>query len=109
MNIGSNIKKIRELKSYSQEYIAQELGISQPSYARIENGTVSPKVARLQRIAGILKVELSVLFDTTNYFNFVFSAKAEQSGYINNQTMEVDKEQVRNIIREVLREASNKE
>ena len=108
MNIGDNIRKIRELKGYSQEYMAMELGISQPSYARIENGMTVPKIDRLQRIANILNVELSVLFDTTNYFNIIFNAEANQSGYINNQIISVDKEQIRNIIKEVLREELNK-
>ena len=70
MNIGTNIKNIRELKNYSQEYVAGEIGISQSSYARIETGVVIPKIDRLQRIADVLEVDLSTLLSTTNIFNF---------------------------------------
>jgi transcriptional regulator with XRE-family HTH domain len=57
--MGSNIKQIRELRNYSQEYAAQELGISQSTYARIESGAIISKIDRLQRIAEILKIDIS--------------------------------------------------
>jgi len=103
MNISDNIKKVRELRNFSQEYVAQELGISQSSYARIESGEVIPKIDRLQRIAEILEVDMSMLLNTTNIFNIVFNATANQSGYINNQSNNVvDIELIRKIIREEL-------
>jgi len=104
MNIGDNIKKIRELKNYSQEYVAQELGISQSTYARIESGTIVPKIDRLQRIAEILDIDVSFLLSTSNVFNIVFNATAHQnSGYVNNQNNNVlDIELLRQIIREEL-------
>ena len=103
MNIGNNIKQIRELRNYSQEYMAQELGISQSTYARIESGTVIPKVDRLQRIAEILEIDISFLLNTTNVFNLVFNATANQSGYINNQNNNnIDIEMIRKIIQEEL-------
>jgi transcriptional regulator with XRE-family HTH domain len=87
MNIGNNIKSIRELKNFTQEFMASELAISQASYARIESGTTVPKVDRLQRIAEVLEVDLSTLLSNTNIFNFNFNKTANQSGYyINNQT-----------------------
>ncbi|MAZ37435.1 helix-turn-helix domain-containing protein [Salibacteraceae bacterium] len=36
MDIGLNIKKVRELKGYTQDYVAQQLAISQRQYSRIE-------------------------------------------------------------------------
>jgi len=104
MNIGSNIKQIRELRKYSQEYVAQELGITQPSYARIESGATIPKIDRLQRIAEILEIDMSFLLNTTNVFNLVFNATANQSGYINSQSNHVvDIEMLRKIIQEELK------
>jgi len=105
MNIGSNIKNIRELKNFSQEYVATEIGLSQPQYARIENGTTIPKIDRLQRIADVLEVDLSTLLSTTNIFHFIFNETANQSGYyINNQTNNtLDIEMLRAIIQEELK------
>lgn len=102
-NVGNNIKIFRELKNFSQEYMATELGLSQPSYARIESGKTVPKVDRLQQIASILEVDLSTLLNTTNSFHFIFNAAANQSGYIKNQTIKnIDVEVIRKIIQEEL-------
>ena len=102
MSIGTNIKQFRELKNYTQEFVAQKLGISQGAFARIESGSIVPKVDRLQRIAEILEVDMSMLLSTTNVFNLVFNATANQSGYINNQSNTVDLELIRKIIQEEL-------
>jgi transcriptional regulator with XRE-family HTH domain len=35
MKLGKNIKKLRELKNYTQQYLADELGISLSAYGKI--------------------------------------------------------------------------
>ena len=101
-DIARNIKQLRELKDFTQEYMANELGISQPAYVKIEQGLTILKVDRLQRIADILEVDLSTLLNTTNIFNIVFNSQATQSGYINtqNNTNTIDLEILRKIIQE---------
>ena len=103
-DIARNIKQIRELKSFTQEYMAQELDISQPAYVKIEKGLTILKIDRLQRIADILEVDVSTLLNTTNIFNIVFHAQAIQSGYINtqNNTNMVDIETIRKIVCEII-------
>jgi len=56
MEIGHKIRKIRELRNYKQEYMAEKLGISQVSYSRIESGQTKLDLRRLQNIAKILAV-----------------------------------------------------
>jgi transcriptional regulator with XRE-family HTH domain len=108
-DIARNIKQIRELKSFTQEYMARELGISQPAYVKIEQGLTVLKIDRLQQIADILEIDLSTLLNTTNIFNIIFHAEATQSGYINTQTNTntIDIEIIRKIVREEI--AKNKE
>ena len=108
-DIARNIKQIRELKSFTQEYMAQELGISQPAYVKIEQGLTVLKIDRLQQIAEILEVDLSALLNTTNIFNIVFQAQTTQSGYINtqNNTSMIDLETLRKIIREEIEKKQN--
>jgi transcriptional regulator with XRE-family HTH domain len=102
-NIGNNIRIFRELKNLSQEYMAEALGFTQTTLSRIENGHVSLKMDRLQLIADFLEVDLSTLLSATNNFHFVFNNVANQSGYINSQTINsVDIESIRKIIREEL-------
>jgi transcriptional regulator with XRE-family HTH domain len=49
------IRKIRNENSLSQEFMANELGISQSQYGKIENGKVTLSFERLQKIATLLK------------------------------------------------------
>jgi len=82
--------------------MANELGISQPAYVKIEQGLTIIKIDRLQQIANILEVDMSTLLNTTNIFNIIFQAQTTQSGYINtqNNTNIIDIETLKKIIRE---------
>lgn len=56
MKIGKNLRKIRELKGYSQEYVAKALDISQRNYCRIEKDEGELNLSRLTEISTILEV-----------------------------------------------------
>lgn len=56
---GFNIRKQREKKGFSQEYMANSLEISQASYARLENEETKVTVERLYKIAEILDLNIS--------------------------------------------------
>ena len=55
-DIGKNLRKIRELKGYSQEYIATAIDISQRNYSRIEQNEIDLNLSKLYRISEILEV-----------------------------------------------------
>ena len=57
MNISTKIRKIRELKGYSQEYIATELGISQSAYCQIEKDHKNIIIERIQKVSNILETD----------------------------------------------------
>ncbi len=42
--IGTKLRHAREFKNYSQEYMAESLGVSQSTYGRWEKGEVLPGV-----------------------------------------------------------------
>lgn len=62
-NIGNKIRNLREQKGYSQESLAFELGITQPSYARLEKQDERISIIRLIQIATILKTTVAELID----------------------------------------------
>ncbi|ODS87235.1 MAG: transcriptional regulator [Chryseobacterium sp. SCN 40-13] len=64
--IGLKIKKLREEKGIKQEYMAIELGITQSNYCRLEKSDHRLSVVRLQKIAHILDVQISVFFEEKN-------------------------------------------
>ena len=62
-NIGNKIRILREQKGYSQESLAQELGLTQPSYARLEKQDERISITRLMQIAKVLKTSVAELID----------------------------------------------
>lgn len=98
-NISFNIRRIREQKGFSQEYLADKLDISQASYARLENEDTKITVDRLLRIAEILETEVIDFFNTTksgiqtqNNYDGSYG-----NGYIQNLTIE-NKDMLQKII-----------
>jgi transcriptional regulator with XRE-family HTH domain len=51
MNIGENIKKIREQKGLQQKQLAAEVGIPYTSYNKIETGSRDVTIEELDKIA----------------------------------------------------------
>ncbi|WP_443945337.1 helix-turn-helix domain-containing protein [Pedobacter sp. AW1-32] len=60
-NVAGNIRKIREYRDYTQDYLAAKLDISQNAYSKIELGYSKLTVDRLFQIAAILEVDPSHL------------------------------------------------
>ena len=67
----TKIKQIRELKNFTQEYIAQQLNLSTRAYSKIETGETQLTINRLNEISAILEVQpMEVLgFDDKKIFN----------------------------------------
>lgn len=65
------IKRIRELKNLSQDYLAIQLGLTTRAYAKIESGETQLTLKRLKEISTILDVSpYDVLgFDEKQVFN----------------------------------------
>jgi transcriptional regulator with XRE-family HTH domain len=63
MNIGNNIKRLREKRNYSQEYVAHMLQVSQSTFSKIEKGQVRIDIHRLIKLANVLDVRPENLLD----------------------------------------------
>ena len=85
MNWTRNIKTIRERKNLTQEFVANQLGMSQNNYSNIENGTVKLTIDRLIEISKILDVSAEELIaNESQTFNFHNSNIEKFYGYIEN-------------------------
>lgn len=60
---GYKIRQLRESQHLTQQYIADELGISLTAYGAIERGYTNITLIRLSEIAGILQVDISYFFE----------------------------------------------
>jgi transcriptional regulator with XRE-family HTH domain len=63
LKVYRNIKKIRELKNFTREYVSCELGMSTSGYGKIERGEVDLTVTKIIRLAAILEVSVSFNFN----------------------------------------------
>jgi transcriptional regulator with XRE-family HTH domain len=93
-SIKNKIKSIRELKNYTQEYMADQLGVTQAGYSKIEKGKTSLSYVKLVEIARILDVSVEniISFDSQRYFNNFNNVKGNNNGSIlinqdNNDTL----------------------
>ena len=86
MNISSKIKKIRELKGLSQEYMAENLNISQSAYSKIERSDKSLNIDRLKTISDILEVDAFEFFSKNDEVVFN-NNECQKFGYIYNNTI----------------------
>lgn len=63
-SVASKIRNIRTSKGYSQEYMAERLGISQRQYGRLENGETELNLHYLDQISKELELKLEDLFSS---------------------------------------------
>lgn len=71
MKVGNNIRKLRELRNYTQQFMADQLEISLSGYGKIERNDTNVSLGRLQQIADILDVDVHgiLLFNDELIFN----------------------------------------
>lgn len=86
MDIYSNIRKKREDKKYSQEYIASKLGMSQNAYSRIEQGLAKIYIDRLIQIAEVLETTVTDLIDTSPKQTVNITNNQTVNGNVTNNT-----------------------
>lgn len=61
--VAGNIRKIREYRNYTQDYLAAKLAISQNAYSKIELGYSKLTLDRLFQIAIILDIKVMDLIN----------------------------------------------
>jgi transcriptional regulator with XRE-family HTH domain len=73
LEIGNNIRRIREIKNYTQEAVADMVGMSVSAYGDIERGKSDVNFTRLGEIAAALEVkpEEIVNFSSVTYNNTI--------------------------------------
>lgn len=82
--IEEKIRNVRELKNFTQEYMAERLGITQAGYSKIESGGTKLSYSKLSEISKILGVEVEELlaFDSQKYFNSFNNVKGSNNGSV---------------------------
>ena len=88
MHIGQKIKKLRELKNLTQTHMAEELGLTQSAYSKLEMGETEVPFSRLEKIAGVfgMKPEDVIAFNESMVFN-VMHNQTGQGFVVNNNNI----------------------
>jgi|688.fasta_scaffold89498_2 transcriptional regulator with XRE-family HTH domain len=78
-NLGDTIRKIRELKNYSQSYMAEKLGLSVSGYGKIERNETELTLKRIKEISEIFEMDFTKLLSFDK--NLVFNICHNHNGY----------------------------
>lgn len=60
--LGKRIKELRKTKNYTQDELAEKVGIGTPNISYFETGRFSPAIETLEKIAEALDVEIYELY-----------------------------------------------
>lgn len=94
-----NVETIRELRKqndWTQEQMAEKLGITRNGYAKIERGESMPNLERLNEIATLFGIEITELLDNKNFICQIIDNNSNTINYNSNQNLvaEIEKLQL---------------
>lgn len=98
LRIGKKIKQLRELKNYSQEYMATQLKMSVPGYGRIERNEVDVSMERANQIATVLGISLTELISFDEKYIFNNYANNQNAFVINSELHQEDKKALNELV-----------
>ncbi len=81
MDIGDKIRKVRELKGYKQEYVADKVGLSVTAYGNIERNDSSLTFERLEQIAEVLEVTVQDILNIPEQLNIHSISNSNNVGF----------------------------
>lgn len=64
LKFGGNLRKLRLEKGFSQEQLANELGVEVSQISRIERGLINTSVIMIYSISNVLNVPAGHFFET---------------------------------------------
>lgn len=102
MSVNENIRSIREAKGFTQEQVAEKLGICVNSYGDIERGDTDIKLSRLEKIAEALEIRLSALFELNekSSVNIAYKKNKDCNWYLNSSAVELEKQHLINELKD---------
>ena len=98
MQVGQKIKKLRELKNLTQDYMAAELEMTQSAYSKIESGESDVSYKKLEKIASIFGIhpEDILMFNEHMVFNVMHNQTG--NGLVINQVSDETKKLYEDLI-----------
>ena len=100
MNVNEKIRMLRELNQWSQEEMAERLGMSHNGYAKIERGETKLYLEKLNQIAQVFNIDLSELVANhdKSVFFFLQGTCNQAANYYSNSDTAAEIEKLKLII-----------
>ena len=98
--LGKRIKELRKRKGFTQEQLAELVGLEQNTVSVIESGRNFPTLATLEKVATVLDVELCDFFNY-DYFDDIERIKdcaGQRIANMSEQELRLTYKFIRNII-----------
>lgn len=109
LRIGKKIKQLRELKNYSQEFMATKLKMSVPGYGRIERNEVDVSMERANQIATVLGISLTELVSFDEKYIFSNYAHNQNAFVINSELYQEDKKALHELVEYLKKQLETKD
>jgi len=82
LNIGSQIKHLRNQRGLTLQEVSEVTGLSKPHLSQIENDLVSPPIATLLKISTALGVKISYFFQSSPTENRIVVVRKEDRYHV---------------------------
>lgn len=92
----SNLRVLREINNYTQEYVASQIGVDQSTYSKIERNPRVLKADQVEKLAQLYDVGVADILAPSVSISFENTQKGY--GYINNLNEEFQPEAFEKII-----------
>lgn len=92
----SNLRVLREINNYTQEYVASQIGVDQSTYSKIERNPRVLKAEQVEKLAQLYDVGVADILAPSVSISFENTQKGY--GYINNLNEEFQPEAFEKII-----------
>lgn len=109
LRIGKKIKQLRELKNYSQDYMAKQLKMSVPGYGRIERNEVDVSMERANQIANVLGISLTELISFDEKYIFNNYAQTTNGLIVNSEFHQEDKKALNELVEYLKKQLTEKD
>ncbi len=92
--LKDNISMLRDINGYSQEEVAEKIGISRQAYAKWERGETVPDVERCQKLAELYGVTIDALLNFSEKVGKTTALPAPKGKHIFGTTKMNDRGQI---------------
>lgn len=101
MEVHETVRTMREMNQFTQEEMAEKLGISVNGYSKLERGISKFSLEKLEQIANIFNINVSELYSAKEKGFFCFFSENSQNNsnyYANSDVVALENEKLKLII-----------